>query len=127
MTQQHVSVTLACLLALTTSVDLRSQTSPSVPITAMTRSDIKQLARTAHTPEHCRVLAIYHRHQETLFRTKAADEKAEWERRKQMTGGVWSKYPTPSDSARNLYEYYVYKAHDMSAKAGDYERKSTIQ
>jgi len=127
MTQQRISVTLACLLALTTSVDLRSQTSPSVPIRAMARSDIKQLARTAHTPEQYRALAMYFRQQETLFRTKAADEKAEWERRKQMTGGVWSKYPTPSDSARNLYDYYVYKANDMSAKAGDYERKSVIQ
>jgi hypothetical protein len=127
MTQQHVSVTLACLLALTASVDLRSQTSPSVPITAMTRSDIKKLSRTAHTPEQYGVLAIYFRQQETQYRTKASDEKAEWERRKQITGGVWSKYPTPSDSARNLYDYYVYQANDMSAKAGDYERRSITQ
>ena len=79
------------------------------------KKQIKQMMRDAHTPEQYRVLGTWFRSQEQMFDEKAAAEKKEWEQR---VGGY------KVDPARNLYDYYVEKAQEMSARAADYERWS---
>jgi hypothetical protein len=86
-----------------------------------TRAQLKQLARDAHTPEQYRTLAGYYEKQHKDYLQQAAEEKQEWVRRGQNVMGAAAKYPRPSDSARNLYEYYVEKA----TKAGLLSAKYT--
>jgi len=54
------------------------------------------------------------------YSRKAADEKQEWERRSLNTSGINQKYPRPVDSARNLFEYYSYKASEAEGLAAKY-------
>ena len=86
------------------------------------REQLNKQISEARTPEQYRALAIYFRHRETFYGMKAAEEKNEWERRKQIQASVAMKYPTPEASARNLYDYYSYQAAEMAKKAAAYER-----
>jgi hypothetical protein len=75
-----------------------------------TQAQVKELARDARTPEQFKTLANYYGEQQKKYLRLAADEKQEWDRRSQNIVSVAAKYPRPVDSARNLYEYYMYKA-----------------
>lgn len=106
----------------------------SIPVAAFAQStcgntprcshaELKQLIRDAHTPEQYQALAAWFRSQEKLFADKATAEKAEWERRQAITTGPIIKSAS-ADSARNLYQYYAYKADEMATRALSYERRS---
>jgi len=84
-----------------------------------TQAQIKQLALNAHAPAQFNALASYYGAQRENYMQQAAEEKKEWERRSQNVMSVAAKYPRPVDSARNLYEYYMYKA----SEAGTLEAK----
>lgn len=88
-----------------------------------TRSELKLLMRNAHTPDQYQQLASYFRSQQSIYSDKAASEKTEWDRRKAITASPALKYPTPSDSARNLYDYYTSKADQMASLAQSYEQR----
>lgn len=100
-----------------------SHAQPTAPVAthALSSHELKKEIARAHTSEQYNALALYFRQQERVFRGKAEDEKTEWERRKQVTVSLGVKYPTPADSARNLYEYYVYEANQMARRATEYE------
>lgn len=66
-------------------------------------------------------LAGYFRWQETKYQQKARMEKAEWQRRIQNPTSLAGKYPSPADSARNLFDYYSYRADQMGKNASHYE------
>ena len=84
------------------------------------QGQLKQLARNAHAPEEYKVLASYYGERQKSFLQKAAEEKAEWERRSQGVVSHMAKYPTPADSARNLYEYYMAEAGDSAKLEAKY-------
>jgi hypothetical protein len=86
------------------------------------KAELAQLRKEAHTPEQYRALAVYFDHRKRSFQEQANQEKKEWERRSQNVGGPAAKYPRPVDSARNLYEYYDYEAHQAGALQAQYER-----
>jgi len=86
-----------------------------------TLAQVKQLARNAHAPEQYTALASYYGAQKANYLQQAAEEKKEWEQLGQNIMSMAAKYPRPADSARNLYEYYMYKAN----KAGALEAKYT--
>ena len=86
-----------------------------------TQAQVKQLARNAHAPEQYTALANYFGEQHDSYLKQAAQEKKEWERLSPNIMSMAAKYPRPVDSARNLYEYYMYKAN----KAGALEAKYT--
>jgi len=85
-----------------------------------TQGQLKQLARNAHAPEEYKVLASYYAERQRIYMQKAAEEKAEWERRSQNVAGPLAKYPRPVDSARNLYEYYMAEAGDAAKLEAKY-------
>lgn len=89
---------------------------------SLSRKQLNKQTNEAHTPEQYRALATYFRQRESSYSAKAAGEKTEWERRKQTQVSVAVKYPTPADSARNLYDYYSYEAAEMAKKAAAYEK-----
>ena len=87
-----------------------------------TQGQAKQLARNAHAPEEYKVLASYYGERQNNYLRKAAEEKQEWARMNQNITSVAAKYPRPVDSARNLYEYYIYKASEAEALVAKYSR-----
>jgi hypothetical protein len=86
----------------------------------VSQTQVKQMARDAHSPEQYKALAHYYDIQQKNYLKQAADEKQEWERRSQITTSLYAKYPKPADSARNLYEYYVVKASEAGALSTKY-------
>ena len=90
-----------------------------------TQGQMKQMARNAHAPEEYRSLASYYAERQKIYLQKAADEKAEWERRSQNVTGVLAKYPRPVDSAKNLYEYYMAEATDAAKLQAKYSALAT--
>jgi hypothetical protein len=85
-------------------------------------SQLKQMARDAHTPEQYNALAQSYDQLQKSYLAKAAEEKQEWDRRSQNAVSISAKYPRPVDSARNLYEYYAYKASEAGALAAKYSQ-----
>ena len=104
---------IAVSMAALTAVVPAQTTSASEP--HYSAKQIKEMMRDAHTPEQYRVLGVWFRSQEQMFDEKAAAEKKEWVQR---VGGY------KVDPARNLYDYYIEKAQEMSARAEHYERWS---
>ena len=84
------------------------------------QGQMKQLARNAHAPEAYKVLASYYGERQKTYLQKAAEAKAEWERRSQNVVGSLAKYPRPADSAKNLYEYYMAEAGDSAKLEAKY-------
>jgi hypothetical protein len=87
-----------------------------------TRSQVKELVRTAHSPEQFKAIASYFGQLQKTYMEQATEAKREWER---IGAGVPSnraKYPTPVDAARNLYENYMYKASEAGALEAKYTR-----
>jgi len=89
------------------------------------QGQLKQLARNAHAPAAYKVLASYYAERQSTYLQKAADEKAEWDRRSQNVVGVMAKYPRPVDSAKNLYEYYMAEAADAAKLEAKYSALAT--
>jgi hypothetical protein len=88
-----------------------------------TKAEVKQLARNAHTPEEYLSLSRYYDEQQQSFLKQAAEVKQEWNRRSQNVAGIGAMYPRPVDSARNLYEYYVYEASESGNLSAKYARR----
>jgi hypothetical protein len=84
---------------------------PSEAATPITRAQIRRLMREAHTPEQYGTLADYYAEQDRLYTAKAVEMMHLWRERNEVYFRV-EKWPRPVDSARNLHDYYVYKASE---------------
>ncbi len=87
-----------------------------------TRSQVKELARTAHSQGQFKALAGYFGQQHKTYMQQAEDAKREWERRSVGVSGNRSKYPTPAEWAHISYEYYMSKASKASELEAKYSR-----
>jgi hypothetical protein len=85
-----------------------------------THAQLKQLTAEARTPDQYSTLARYFGAQHDSYMKQAVEEKQEWDRRSRNVSGILAKYPRPVDSARNLYEYYMYKATEAGALQAKY-------
>lgn len=102
---------VACVLSIAFTGALNAQeASPSGE--RCTKAQLKQLVRQAHSPEQYKTLAACYEVQQNDFLQQAAEERREWVRRSENVTSASAKYPRPADSARNLYEYYIYKASE---------------
>jgi len=90
--------------------------------THYTKAQVKELKRSAQTPAQYAVLASYYGAQKADYLRQATEEKKDWERRSENVSGAFGKYPRPVDSARNLYEYYLYKASEYEVLEAKYSR-----
>jgi hypothetical protein len=63
----------------------------------------------------------YYRQQEIKYSQEAALEKIEIARRESINAGLYHKYPTPVNSAKNLYDSYIYKMNEANKKVKYYE------
>jgi len=106
------NVNAICVLsfALATFASAQTTISPAGGGTHYTPVQLKKLAQEAHTPSQYSALAEDYRTQQDHYLAQAADAKREWARRSNNVVSTAAKYPRPADSARQLYEYYTYKA-----------------
>jgi hypothetical protein len=116
-----------CVLSfgLATVGSAQAPNSSAQPGAQLTKAQVKQLVREAHTPEQYNALARYYSAQQKSFLQQADDEKKEWIRRSQNIVSVAAKYPRPVDSARYLYEYETYEASEAGQLAAKYNRLAT--
>ena len=84
-----------------------------------TRAEIQKMVHDAHTSEQYRELAEYYRFRQQSFELRARAEKHEWVRRT-FDVSTPGKYPTPEDSSKNRYEYFMYEAEKMGLLAARY-------
>jgi hypothetical protein len=118
------SLLTTCFLSLAFAAVGAAQgtTSPSGNGAHYTQAQLKQLVLNAHAPAQYAALASYYNERQNNYLQKAAEEKEEWARLGQNITSVAAKYPRPVDSARNLYEYYIYKASEAGEFAEKYRR-----
>jgi hypothetical protein len=83
------------------------------------------MLRNAHSAQQYQELAAYFRARQSAFKQEAQSAKQEWERRGQITAGVYQKYPRPADSSKDRYEYFTYEAGQMGLQAAHFENLST--
>jgi hypothetical protein len=88
----------------------------------VSKAQLKQMAREAHSPEQYEALANYYDIQQKDYLKQARDARHEWISRIQFTTSLYAKYPRPADSARNLYESYVEKASKAGALSAKYSQ-----
>ena len=110
------------VFALTAGTVLAAQNDSSNEPNEYTGSQIKKMAREAHTVEQYTVLAGYYAVRQRIYKRKAAQEMHLWALRSEMTNPLREKWPRPVDSARNLYEYYEYQIAQSAALFGKYDR-----
>jgi hypothetical protein len=115
---------LASSILLTPSLAVMAQStaqtaSLSSPLTVQ---QANSLIMSAHSVAEYKELAGYFRQQEAAYRTKAADEKVELDRRAQVNAGLYQKYPRPVDSAKSFYDSYVASANGAALQAQHYNQ-----
>ena len=114
---------LAAIAAFTVSAGLaHAQNSMNA---GMSPAQAEQMLHSARTVEQYQMLAGYFHARQLVFEEKAQVEKAEWDRRSQITAASYQKYPRPADSSRNRYEYFTYEAQQMAQQAAHFESLST--
>jgi hypothetical protein len=116
-----------CILALALAGVASAQTTASSAKNGdhYTHAQLKEMTLNAHAPAQYAVLANYYGERQADYLHQAAEEKKEWERRSQNITGAQAKYPRPVDSARNLYEYYMYKATEAGTLQAKYHQLAT--
>ncbi|MFZ0394621.1 MAG: hypothetical protein WCF17_02135 [Terracidiphilus sp.] len=83
-------------------------------------AEIRNMARAAQTPEQYTQLADYYQARRRMYVRKAAEEMDLVIQRNAVFTSLSEKWPRPVDSARNLYDYYLYQAAKSAATAARY-------
>lgn len=87
-----------------------------------TKAEIRKMAREAHTIDQYDELADYYATANRMYKRKAAEEMHLWAERSAMINPLSEKWPRPVDSARNLYDYYEFKASQALQIQAKYSR-----
>jgi hypothetical protein len=91
----------------------------------MSASELQSLIKSAHSTAQYQQLATYYHQRETMYRSKAADEKAERDRRAQVNAALMQKYPRPVDSSQYRYEAFSADADRAAVQAAHYDQLAT--
>jgi hypothetical protein len=114
-------IACALLACAATSAFLRAE---SATAQNLSRTDLKRMVQSAHTPEDYLTLASYFRWRQRQFEEQAQSEKVEWDRRSMNGYLAAAKYPNPVDSSKYRYEYFEYESQKMGQQAAHYESLS---
>ena len=99
-----------------------SGVSQSPDVTPASPREARNLIKSAHTITEYKQLAAYFHLREAYYRTKAADEKIELDRRAQVNAPLYQKYPRPVDTAKALYDSYVESADGAAQQATHFDQ-----
>jgi hypothetical protein len=111
---------VACMAIALAAGSIAARAETSTPA-KLSNAELKQMERSAQTPEQYQELASYFRTRQQDFRQQAVSEVPLMAWRSQFTFSLAAKYPRPFDSSRNRYDYFMYETHQMSQKAAYYE------
>ena len=111
---------VACMAIALVAGSVAARADSSTPV-KLSNGELKQMERSAHTPEQYTELASYFRSRQQDFRQQAQSEVPVMAWRSQFTFSLYAKYPQPYISARNRYDYFMYETNQMSQKAAYYE------
>jgi len=111
---------VACMAIALAAGSFAARAESSTPV-KLSNSELKQMERSAHTPEQYTELASYFRSRQQDFKEQAREEVPLMAWRSQFTYSLAAKYPQPYISARNRYDYFMYETNQMSQKAAYYE------
>jgi hypothetical protein len=92
---------------------------------ALTRTSpprVHSLLRTATSTTEFRKIAESYQQEQARYSAEAAAEKIELDRRARINAGLEQKYPRPVDSAKYLYQFYLYEAEDSARQARHYDQ-----
>jgi hypothetical protein len=103
------------------SMQTASQSAP------LSRAEVHNLMKSAHTSAEYSQLAEYFHRQEVDYRAKAAAEKVERDRRAQVNASLYQKYPRPVDTAEARYESYLADANGAALQAQHYDQLAAGQ
>lgn len=118
---KRLGIACALLIALTSAGLHAAEGGSAMP--QYTHSQIKRMAREAHTPEQFSMLADYYATQQRMYAAKAVEMMHLWAQRNETYYRV-EKWPRPVDSARNLHDYYEYKANQAAKLQAMYGRRA---
>jgi hypothetical protein len=111
---------VACMAIALVAGSVAARADSSTPV-KLSNGELKQMERSAHTPEQYTELASYFRSRQQDFRQQAQSEVPVMAWRSQFTFSLYAKYPQPYISARNRYDYFMYETNQMNQKAAYYE------
>jgi hypothetical protein len=111
---------MACAMAALAAVSCLA-TAETPNSEKLSRAELKQMVREAHTTEQYLTLASYYRWRQQQFNQQAHDELVFWAQRSANVSLLAAKYPSPAASSKNRYDYFNYEAEKMSQQAAHYE------
>lgn len=120
MVKKFLFAATALVICLAAARAQKASASPADKSSQPTPAQLRQMARDAHTTEQYATLARFYDQLAKSYLARADEERQEWQRRSQNVVSIAAKYPRPVDSARNLYEYYAYKATEAGGLAAKY-------
>jgi len=118
-------IAVAFTLALSSPALVMAQPMATPQAPTYSKAEVKQMTRSAHTPEEYQALASYYKSQREAFRERARGEWSEAIHRSAFDFGPMQKYPRPVDSSMHRYEYFSYEAKQMEQKAAYFEKLSS--
>ncbi len=115
-------IALSSLMIISLAGNLSATEKASTDRSEYSTAQIKKMAREAHTVEQYTVLADYYATRHRMFKRKAAEEMHIWAERNAVITPLSEKWPRPVDSARNLYDYFEFKAGEAAELQAKYSR-----
>jgi hypothetical protein len=100
---------------------------PPVQTATISSHELHLLIKSAHSSAEYRQIASYFRLQGTIDHAKAADERAERDRRAHVNAALMQKYPRPVDLAQGFYEQYSADADQADALSRYYDHLAATQ
>ncbi|KAA6456662.1 hypothetical protein DYQ86_24680 [Acidobacteria bacterium AB60] len=104
----------ALLITLSSTACGAAEKASGDPRVEYSSAQIRKMVREAHTVQQYTVLADYYAIRHRMFKRKAAEEMHIWAERNAVITPLSEKWPRPVDSARNLHDYYEYKAGEAA-------------
>ena len=115
-------VVLGIVMIAAIAADLSAAEKQSAEEPQYSSAQIKKMVREAHSVEQYTVLADYYATRRRWYKRKAAEEMHLWAERSAVITSLSEKWPRPVDSARNLYDYYEYKANEAATLQARYSK-----
>ena len=112
----------ALLLAIPVAVLAQSASQTTSSFAPMSKHELQPLIKSAHSSAEYKQLATYYHHQEAIYRAKAADERAERDRRAKVNAALYQKYPRPVDSSQYRYEAFSADADKAYIQATHFDQ-----
>ena len=123
----RIAIATAAILLISPIASLAQSSQTASLATPVSPREVRSLIKSAHSTAEYQQLAGYFHQREADYRSKAATEKIELDRRSKVNAGLYQKYPRPVDSAKSLYDSYVSSADSDARQAKHFDELAGAQ